>query len=42
MKKYEMPEILEEVISFEDAILASIGPDGWEAPDQTVGIGGIL
>ena len=43
MKKYMMPEIIEEVISFEDAILASVGtPDGWDTPDATVGIGGIL
>ena len=43
MKKYEMPEILEEVISFEDAILASFGPgDDWDPADHTVGIGGIL
>lgn len=42
MKKYIMPEISEEKINLNDAILASIGPDGWEDPSETVGIGSIL
>ena len=43
MKKYVMPEINETVISFDDVILSSVGtPEGWDTPDATVGIGGIL
>lgn len=43
MKKYIMPEISEEKINLNDAILASIGsPDGWEDPAYSVGMGDIL
>lgn len=43
MKKYIMPEISEEKINLNDAILASFGPgDDWDPADHTVGIGDIL